>query len=291
MSESLIRSRLNIRGVVDLDQLAVILSGLIDQVDRQNKVIAELQNSLSNYVTNQSFIERTTNLENVVAKALTRIDAIQEAATSTVMNKKVSSGNLASSNYKQLTNLSKLVAECATKLELDHQKVQLNETKESLSILRVDFDKSLGVIDQLSNSQLQQSKRIGALETSVAGKLDRSECDHLESLVAKVLLYDQFKVDTTNAVAELQKFRHSSLSLFTRYDEHFKHIDSDIQLANIGISRAATKKETHSLAKELQAHDALLATCASQTSVNSVMNAFNFGTFLPRLYKYIFYFY
>ena len=83
-----LKSRLNIHGIIDLDQMAAVLTSLIEQVDRQNRVIGDLQKSLSLYVTNQSFIERVTNLENIVAKSNVKIDAIQEATTATVLNKK-----------------------------------------------------------------------------------------------------------------------------------------------------------------------------------------------------------
>lgn len=88
MSDSNLRSRLNIHGIVDLDQMAAILTSLVDQVDKQNKTIGDLQKSLSLYVTNQTFVDRVSKLESTVSDMCTRIDAIQEAATATVLNKK-----------------------------------------------------------------------------------------------------------------------------------------------------------------------------------------------------------
>lgn len=75
-------------GIVDLDQMAAVLTALVDQVDKQNKVIGDLQKSLSLYVRNDVFVERISKLEEVVATAITRVDAIQEAATACVVNKK-----------------------------------------------------------------------------------------------------------------------------------------------------------------------------------------------------------
>lgn len=88
MTESNLRSRLNIHGIIDLDQMAAVLTSLVDQVDKQNKTIGDLQKSLSFYVTKDTFTERVSKLETVVAHACTRIDAIQEATTATVLNKK-----------------------------------------------------------------------------------------------------------------------------------------------------------------------------------------------------------
>lgn len=88
MSESSLRSRLNIHGIIDLDQMAAVLTSLVDQVDRQNKTIGDLQKSLSLYVTTDTFTERVSKLEGIVSNACVRLDAIQEAATATVLNKK-----------------------------------------------------------------------------------------------------------------------------------------------------------------------------------------------------------
>lgn len=88
MADNSLKSKLNMHGIVDLDQMAAVLSALVDQVDKQNRVIGDLQRSLSLYVKNDMFVERISKLESVVATAITRIDAIQEAATATAVNKK-----------------------------------------------------------------------------------------------------------------------------------------------------------------------------------------------------------
>lgn len=142
--------------------------------------------------------------------------------------------------------------ECATKVELEVQKKELSGVQFNLAELRRDFDKSLGVIDGLSKSQLHQSERILALESAVAGKIDRSEVDHLQSLVAKVLLYDAFKTDTIEALRRLHAFRDHTISRCEEYEEHLRMLDEAMQEANATLSRTATKRDTHQLAGELQ---------------------------------------
>lgn len=83
-----LRNRLNIHGIVDLDQMAAILASLVEQLDRQNTEISELKKQLSSYVTYDCFNNRISTLENIVTTANVKIDAIQEAATATAMNKK-----------------------------------------------------------------------------------------------------------------------------------------------------------------------------------------------------------
>ena len=83
-----LRNRLNIHGIVDLDQMAAVLASLVEQLDRQNTEISELKKQLSSYVTYDCFNNRISALENIVTTANVKIDAIQEAATATAMNKK-----------------------------------------------------------------------------------------------------------------------------------------------------------------------------------------------------------
>ena len=55
MTDAISKGKLNIHGFLDLDQMAAVLSGLLDQVDRQNKVINALRDSLLDYVDSNLF--------------------------------------------------------------------------------------------------------------------------------------------------------------------------------------------------------------------------------------------
>ena len=82
------RSRLNIHGIIDLDQMAAVLTSLIEQIDHQNKIIVNIQKQMQSFVSNQNFIEQFHSLEQILSKLSVRVDSIQEAATSSVLNKK-----------------------------------------------------------------------------------------------------------------------------------------------------------------------------------------------------------
>lgn len=267
---SSLRSKLNIHGIVDLDQMAMVLTSLVEQVDRQNKTIIDLRDSLSNYVTKESFVERIGALEDNLKRAWSKIDAVHEATTATAMGKRISAGDLASSNFKHICHLTQVLMDCATKVELEAQKKELSSVQYNLSELRSEYDKSLGVMDGLSKSQYHQSERIGALEVAVAGKIDRSECDHLQSLVAKVLLYDAFKTDTVEALKRLHRFRDESLDRYALYDRHLQELDEGVDQVRVAVSRAATKQDAHQLARELRDLDERLGLCASTAALSEV---------------------
>lgn len=155
-------------------------------------------------------------------------------------------------------------------MELESQKKELSATQLDLAVLRKDFDISLGVVDQLSNSQCSQSHRISALECSVAGKLDRSEADHLQSLVAKVLLYDAFKTDTTDALKHLHAFRLSALDRLGGLDRHLEGVDEEVRSLQEGLALTASKRDVKALALELQVHDDLIRLCATKDALSQV---------------------
>jgi hypothetical protein len=87
-SSNIWRSRLNIHGIIDLDQMAAVLISLIEQIDHQNKIIINIQKQMQSFVSNQNFIEQFHSLEQILSKLSVRVDSIQEAATSSVLNKK-----------------------------------------------------------------------------------------------------------------------------------------------------------------------------------------------------------
>lgn len=133
--------------------------------------------------------------------------------------------------------------DCVTKVEFDDHREVFSNMQKDLSFLRNDFTKSLEVSDQISKAQLHQSARITSVENSIAGKLDRSECDHLTSLVAKVSLYDAFKNESTLNISKLQQFQNDALDRFGTQDLHFMALDNAVDYLSVEVRAAATKNE------------------------------------------------
>ena len=165
---------------------------------------------------------------------------------------RIAAGDLASSNFQQLSHLSKSLRECATKADLAKQQLQIDDLEAALLRLQQSFDKVIVLTDQLSRSQLHQGQRISNLESAVAGKIDRSECDHLESLVAKVELYDDFRMSTIRAVSGLQDFQELAVGRLQEAEEQLRRHQQSLQQQAADMGRLAPKRELHSLAKELQ---------------------------------------
>jgi hypothetical protein len=81
-------NRLNIRGIIDLDQMSAVISGLMDRLDKQELFIIDLQQKLETCTCNEKFYSQVHLLEESIYKTNDRLDAVQIASTAKVMNKK-----------------------------------------------------------------------------------------------------------------------------------------------------------------------------------------------------------
>lgn len=183
---------------------------------------------------------------------------------------RISAGNLATSNYKQIEELTKVITEFATKKDIEQQKQITMNIQLHLTELSNDFNISLNVIDQLSKSQLHCNNRINNLENNLVNKIDRSECDHLESLVAKVMLYDNFKVNSIIALERLDKFQSSTIIQNDSYNNKLKNIHEQLQQVTYDITQTSTKHDTDQLAEHLYQHDNLMKDFASKLVVETL---------------------
>jgi hypothetical protein len=79
-----IKTKLNIRGMVDLDQLSDVLVSLMEHADKQNKVIADLEAKLLGYVNLRTFGEKYENIVRTLTQIESSIQSVQMATTATV---------------------------------------------------------------------------------------------------------------------------------------------------------------------------------------------------------------
>ncbi len=79
-----LKSKLNIRGVVDLDQLSDVLLFLMDHVDKQEKVIADLDARLLGYVNLRTFGEKYEKIIRSLTQIESSIQSVQMAVTAKV---------------------------------------------------------------------------------------------------------------------------------------------------------------------------------------------------------------
>jgi hypothetical protein len=79
---------LNVRGIVDLDQIAKVITSLVDQVNRQNIVISDLKTALSQCVTHDVLEENIVLAYSNMNRLGERLDKVQEACTAEISEKR-----------------------------------------------------------------------------------------------------------------------------------------------------------------------------------------------------------
>ena len=267
---STVGRKLNIRGVIDLDQIASILTNLIDQVDRQNVVIADLKSGISKCATQAMLEENMVSAYSSMDKLGEKVNKVYLASTAEVAKKKLTAGELSAANYHQIQRLSKLVSECCTREEVERQYQTLLEIKVVNDKIRDDLDKAFVVTNQLSKSQADLNARVANVEHLISCKLDRSDLHLLESLVAKVELYDEFKKHASVVIDKLQSFEQHSRSRFGNIDDILAEIEAALRQQGGDLAKCASKKETHTLARELAAQAGAIAVRATRAQAEEV---------------------
>jgi predicted component of type VI protein secretion system len=79
---------LNIHGIINLDQLSQLFQQLISQIDKQNKKILELEETISNCVSKSEFETHLSKVETTLNQVEIKVGKLQIASTSVIHDKK-----------------------------------------------------------------------------------------------------------------------------------------------------------------------------------------------------------
>jgi hypothetical protein len=77
----------NAHGVINLDSVVALLNALLQHVEQQNTVIADIQFTMNSFVNMNTFAVKIDSLEEAVKKLNTRCDIIHRATISQVHDK------------------------------------------------------------------------------------------------------------------------------------------------------------------------------------------------------------
>lgn len=80
---------LNIRGIVDLDQLSDVLYSLMKYVGHQDQIIADMEMKLLSYVHQRTFGEKIDKIVNSLTQIESNIQEVQVAVTARVNDTKL----------------------------------------------------------------------------------------------------------------------------------------------------------------------------------------------------------
>ena len=84
LSTSEIRNGINIRGMIDLDQMAGLFTNLLDRVDRQNEVISNLQETVQQLVSRDQLNNNFAIFNKELEKINSRLDQVFQSASTRI---------------------------------------------------------------------------------------------------------------------------------------------------------------------------------------------------------------
>lgn len=108
------------------------------------------------------------------------------------------------------------------------------------------------VTDDLSSSQASLLEQFHHQEAVLHRKLDRSELQQLQSLVTKVVSYDEFREKTEKALSHLTKFESSTTQKLSVHDLDLDDIHKQLDSLHSEVGKCASRRDLHIIAKELK---------------------------------------
>jgi uncharacterized phage infection (PIP) family protein YhgE len=78
----------DIHGIINLDALSTFFSQLTQQINKQNQVIAQIQNKLESFVTLNQFDLKISLLNNAIYNIEEKLAQLKEATTATLKDSK-----------------------------------------------------------------------------------------------------------------------------------------------------------------------------------------------------------
>lgn len=126
------------------------------------------------------------------------------------------------------------------------------------------------ITDEVNQSQTNLLLQFQHQETILQRKLDRSELHQLQSLVAKVLSYDEFRDRTETMMTRYQGFEASTRNTLEVHTADLKAVHARIDLLTVEVNKAATRRDLHILAKEMKAMSERLELCATNRDLEEV---------------------
>ena len=183
---------------------------------------------------------------------------------------RVTSGELASSNFFQLQKLSKALAACISRTEVEAQYQHFMKIEKSTLALQIDMANLSKVADELNQSHLLINQRLGTAESAITQKLDRSELMHVQALASKVSLYDDFRLKTLQCIEELYIAKADLEETVGEHSETLLKHANELQGLTALSTKLATKRDIHTLAREIEKHSAEIAVCVTMPTFNQL---------------------
>ena len=254
--------RVNLKNIIQIDQIENLLTSLIHQSEAQEMKIQHLTKLCETFTKQPIFIEQVENINKKLNEITSKLILVDEASTSRINNDiKLPAGELSYLNSIQIEKLSKLIETLATS-ENVNQSMELltNRHHKEITVLKetlTPLDMSLKLNDSLNII----TNQIQSMNISLQNKMDCTEKTKMEALISRLEMYENFKIMINNEIQTI----HSSL---TSHDDQLKlhntclqEYHKEIESLDKEIKKCGKITEIRSIAQLLQTHTDDLKKC------------------------------
>lgn len=184
------------------------------------------------------------------------------------LNNRFTAGELATSNFFQIQKLQQVVSHCISREEVEKQYKDLMTIEETNKRIQKNLVVISQITDEINASQSNLLDQFHQQEMILQRKLDRSELFQLQSLVTKVVSYDEFRERAEKSLLHLSEFEKSTIHKLGDHDQSIDNVHQQLDLLNIEISKCASRRDLHILAKELKLISDKVELCATKSELD-----------------------
>lgn len=178
-------------------------------------------------------------------------------------------GELATSNFFQIQKLQQIVSHCISRDEVEKQYRELMLIEETNKRIQKNLTVISQITDDLSASQTNLLDQFHHQETILQRKLDRSELHQLQSLVTKVVSYDEFREKTEKAIIHFSKFEDKANIRLKDHDNDLESIHKQLDSLHVEVNKCSSRRDLHIVAKELKALSNRVDLCATNVDLEA----------------------
>lgn len=165
---STITPRVNLRGMIQLDQIEDLLSSLLHRINKQDQTIENLQKLCKSFMPQNKAMESISEIEKEIKKINLKLDITTKASTSILGEKEISAGDLSRLNSIHIQQINNSLLTLAKRDEIDnHFKLLTEQYNKEFKEIR-EITTPIEATNELSLLQQELSIRLTGFETILA---------------------------------------------------------------------------------------------------------------------------
>lgn len=128
----------------------------------------------------------------------------------------------------------------------------------------------LDLASKMQQAQVDLNRRVQAVETTLPCKVDRSDLNDIETLAARLRLYDSFQRSTEVSIADLLQETQTSSKRHDFHDEDLKNVHELVDDLNARAAGWASSAELRQVGRLVSHHSDAISTLATREVVDEL---------------------